>query len=386
MNKILLHARSTEKRHTEYRNWPLSCWIAYVRAMKDAEFYSIGSMDGALHVPGTTDARGMPIDKLIELMRTSALIVGPSYVPMHLASLCGLPHLVWTDSKFQGTIGGTNRDRYETAWNPFGTKAVVVDNYEWQPPIEEIIKKTSLALRGERVKPGRKTVIDYEFPAMAMVTYERPNVFRETIESLEKSGIDCKKVYIYDDSSKELLKQSYLRHARRKGYNIYANSRRLGVFWNTMIAVDCLYNFSDNKILIYSQDDVRFSSNWYVRTRETIAEIQSAGVDWGILILWNLKWPTDKSYEILPSGHGGGVCWAINRQMWRQFREENNIYAEPLKNRLADYQICHWCRNNGRREWAVCYVGKSLVQHTGDVSTITTSRDMSQFKGINYVG
>jgi len=138
-------------------------------------------------------------------------------------------------------------------------------------------------------------------------------------------------------------------------------------------------------VLIYSQDDVEFSPYWYRDTLSIIDEIQSAGLDWGVLILWNLKWNIEEKYRVIPSGHGGGVCWAINRQMWKQYREDNNIYEPPAKNRIADYQLCHWCRTNGRREWAVCHVGKSLVQHTGSVSTITEGRDMSKFKGINYV-
>jgi hypothetical protein len=50
------------------------------------------------------------------------LAVGYSTGGLHLASLCGCPHLVWAGEDARWTPWSiTNRQRYETFWNPLGT-------------------------------------------------------------------------------------------------------------------------------------------------------------------------------------------------------------------------------------------------------------------------
>ena len=70
-------------------------------------------------------------------MNKSKLIVGPSSGPMHMASLCGLKHLVWSTEY--------NRVRYERDWNPFKTEVIFHSDGGWNPnpeTIKEIITKT----------------------------------------------------------------------------------------------------------------------------------------------------------------------------------------------------------------------------------------------------
>ena len=386
MVRILIHARSATKRHTSYRNWPIDSWLQYVQSFKRAEFISVGSKSESVHIDGTKDMRGIDTEQLIELMRKSDVLVSPSSGTAHLASLCGLPHIVWTDKKHHYSIGGTNRDRYETIWNPYNTRVCVIDEYGWQPPINVVVKKTAAMLAGQITAIKNKRVDNAkQYPAIAMVTYERPSVFKDTVQSLSDSHILPQKVYIFDDNSKDLIKQAELRNCKRKKYNVFINSRRLNVYWNTLFAIDAIYNLFNDKILIYSQDDVKFSEHWHSAMLNIIEEIQTDGVDWGILVLWNKGWEIDGNYKLFSSGHTGGVCWAVRREMWEHFRRDNNIYEKPLKPRIADYQIAHWMHTNGKREWALCCVRDSLVQHTGKKSTITTGRDMGVFKGINFI-
>jgi len=76
-------------------------------------------------------------------MAATRLVVGPSSGPMHLASLCGTPHLVWTDQIRYSAIQVNNRKRYETLWNPFCTPCWVLDTQGWAPlpsfVLEEIL-------------------------------------------------------------------------------------------------------------------------------------------------------------------------------------------------------------------------------------------------------
>ena len=160
---FLIHARSTNKGGSDVRNWPEEKWCEVIQELcvipryTEPKGYSynaacIGSESGAMHfqgLGGVYDYRGQSMENLIDMISHAKLVVGPSSGPMHLASLCGTPHIVWTDKKFWGSCNGTNRERYEKNWNPKGTKAYVIDEYDWQPPTEIVIAKIKEVLNGE---------------------------------------------------------------------------------------------------------------------------------------------------------------------------------------------------------------------------------------------
>jgi hypothetical protein len=84
-----------------------------------------------------------------DILASSVLCIGPSSGAMHLASLCGCEHLVWTDNK-KWNLGfkkGTNRERYETAWNPLNTPVTVIDSHGWNPPVDVILNETRRILK-----------------------------------------------------------------------------------------------------------------------------------------------------------------------------------------------------------------------------------------------
>jgi len=72
-----------------------------------------GGPDNRIY-PGAVDIRNLPMDWLCSVLRGAGVAIGPSSGPMHLASLCGCPHVTWCDHS-------PIRKRYERTWNPFET-------------------------------------------------------------------------------------------------------------------------------------------------------------------------------------------------------------------------------------------------------------------------
>jgi hypothetical protein len=144
MTDVLVHARAsfgTRPGHT----WPVEHWGSVLEALSRAglRVAAIGSLDGAMCPVGALDWRGMAMQKLMDTMAATRLVVGPSSGPMHLASLCGTPHLVWTDRVWYSAIRANNRKRYETLWNPLSTPCRILDTQGWVPlpstVLEEIL-------------------------------------------------------------------------------------------------------------------------------------------------------------------------------------------------------------------------------------------------------
>ena len=108
--EILIHARNRTHRAADN-------WNGWDELELGASVASIGSKDSSLHIEGTSDMRGISLAELVDYMAGARMIVGPSSGPMHLATLCCCPQVVWTDRR--GTI-----ERYEKTWNPFSVKAI----------------------------------------------------------------------------------------------------------------------------------------------------------------------------------------------------------------------------------------------------------------------
>jgi len=137
---LIIHARAVTRYKGDKRNHGPEWYSKLLQSLPDG--LRVGSMGTVSHhIKGTDDLRGIKMSKLCDIMASSRLIIGPSSGPMHLASHCGCPHLVWTTDKFQKSIGGTNKDRYKKLWNPFNTKVKVIDKYGWKPPVDVISEK-----------------------------------------------------------------------------------------------------------------------------------------------------------------------------------------------------------------------------------------------------
>jgi hypothetical protein len=138
--RVVIHARGLRRNKSAVRNWELARYVELLAALGNPPAASIGSLAGAYHVPGTVDMRSDDIAMAMYAVCNCKVCLGPSSGPMHLASVCECPHIVWTDAKYQKSIGGTNRDRYERIWNHKNTPVSVIDKYGWQPPVSAVAK------------------------------------------------------------------------------------------------------------------------------------------------------------------------------------------------------------------------------------------------------
>lgn len=96
-----------------------------------------------------------PLDNAIRQLSRARLAIGASTGGMHLASLVRCPHYVWGSGREERwtDLGITNRQRYETFWNPFGT-ACVYDPCGWQPSLEHVTRWARTALDTIGLRPG----------------------------------------------------------------------------------------------------------------------------------------------------------------------------------------------------------------------------------------
>jgi hypothetical protein len=140
---VVVHARAIQvdakamvpghKSMKEQRNCTADKWeqILSMRRAHDLRICCIGSPTAALHLPGTDDKRGISLSDLADLVSRSRMIVGPSSGPMHFATLCDCPQVVWGTANLER--------RYETDWNPFGTPVAFVSTGEkWEPPVADV--------------------------------------------------------------------------------------------------------------------------------------------------------------------------------------------------------------------------------------------------------
>lgn len=127
---LILHCRN--KSTGGNRNWNADNWQElYDSLPKNLNVACIGNSE-ALHLHGTKDLRGLDVKQVVGVLNSSKLIVGPSSGPMHLASLCGMPHVVWGREDL--------RMVYESWWNPFGAKAIYHSKDDWNPSPSTINK------------------------------------------------------------------------------------------------------------------------------------------------------------------------------------------------------------------------------------------------------
>ena len=136
----VIHARS--RNHVHARNWPIINWTKLVAGMREKgladRVVCIGSPGGSLLVPGCEDRRGVSLQGQMNILRSARMAVGPSSGPMHLASLCLCPHVVW--------CGGARAEhtavvaRYKVHWNPHGTSVMAMPYNSWRPEPGRVIE------------------------------------------------------------------------------------------------------------------------------------------------------------------------------------------------------------------------------------------------------
>jgi hypothetical protein len=139
---ILFHARNAK--HQE-KNYPVEMWAELSRMFYDADYKVASIGNNAHHVEGTYDLTGESLDAIFDYMQSAKCIVGPSSGPMHLASLCNCPQVVWGDERTY--VGGnTLETRYKKTWNPFGVPVDYITT-AWDSPGRWKPEPTTVFLR-----------------------------------------------------------------------------------------------------------------------------------------------------------------------------------------------------------------------------------------------
>ena len=110
------------------------------------------------------DVVDMPLDaaRAIELLSRCDLAVGQSTGGLHLASLCGCPHVVWSPEPARRWTRWqmTNRQRYDVFWNPFGTP-VQYHGVDGLPSVDDAVGWTMAGMRaiGRRTGTARALMV-----------------------------------------------------------------------------------------------------------------------------------------------------------------------------------------------------------------------------------
>jgi ADP-heptose:LPS heptosyltransferase len=135
---VLFHARG--KQIASDRNWSVNAWIEMRDRLQAAGLTvgCVGLTSATLDVPGVKDFRDQPLSETMDCMASARAVMGPSSGPMHLASLCGAPHVVWTDRGIY-RMGKTSRQKYESWWNPLGTPVRVLDEEGFKANPETVL-------------------------------------------------------------------------------------------------------------------------------------------------------------------------------------------------------------------------------------------------------
>lgn len=96
-------------------------------------------------------------DRAILQLSRASLAIGASTGGLHLASLCGCPHYVWGSGPERRwtSMQITNRQRYETVWNPLGTPCRY-DECGWQPSMDHVVDQARRALDEIGLRAGRR--------------------------------------------------------------------------------------------------------------------------------------------------------------------------------------------------------------------------------------
>ena len=139
---LIIHARNITKGVTNknkiLRNWPTSSWDSLCGSLSHLKIAAVGIKELSYVPKGIVDLRGITTDKLCSVLASSKCCVGPSSGLIHLASLCKIPHLVWT-SEHNGSkrFGGVSY-RYERSWNPLATEVKIINKEGDQPSFEYV--------------------------------------------------------------------------------------------------------------------------------------------------------------------------------------------------------------------------------------------------------
>lgn len=136
---VVVHSRRTGKNHSSHRNgWSRDKWSSYLYELIEVLGYKvvcIGVSSCADSYTLCDSLLDVDLEKSCNALRSSKCIVGPSSGPIHLASLCKCPQVVWSGED-------RNKPKYENFWNPFSVKCEYIHDDDWDPTIDSVVSST----------------------------------------------------------------------------------------------------------------------------------------------------------------------------------------------------------------------------------------------------
>ena len=129
----IFHIRNRQLRKED--NWSLESWEKLLLLLTEdgSTVACVGTVEESSWIKGTTDHRATPLSDVFSMFHSARCVFGPSSGPMHLASLCGTPHVVWSKEG--------NRERYQKNWNPLETPVLFLSEYGWHPSAQHVHQK-----------------------------------------------------------------------------------------------------------------------------------------------------------------------------------------------------------------------------------------------------
>jgi hypothetical protein len=139
------HFRSIRRADLDTKNYPVSYARELINRCKVAglRVCSIGHPQYALCPDNCDDLRSADLSETRIALKGIRILAGGSSAPMHLASLCGLPIVVWwkTTPSVSDLI-----DKYLSLWNPHRAPVFIVSDSTFQPAPEHVFSQIIKAL------------------------------------------------------------------------------------------------------------------------------------------------------------------------------------------------------------------------------------------------
>jgi hypothetical protein len=127
----LFHIRDRKLREED--NWAPEKWDQLKALLgDDKKIGCIGTKSQSGLVEGATDLRDLSLEETCTIIKGARAVFGPSSGPMHLTSLCGVPHVVWSVK---------DQIRYTENWNPFNTPILYLNEQGWRADPQFVYNK-----------------------------------------------------------------------------------------------------------------------------------------------------------------------------------------------------------------------------------------------------
>ncbi len=137
---IAFHFRSIRRADLDTKNYPLD----YARDLVSASMAEglrlccIGHPEHSFALDGCDDLRSRDLSETRTALQSIKLLAGGSSAPMHLASLCGVPIVVWWKTD---PVDTELFDRYLELWNPHKTPVYIVSDSTFQPAPRQVLSE-----------------------------------------------------------------------------------------------------------------------------------------------------------------------------------------------------------------------------------------------------